>query len=124
MATIGVPIAYFPAGSDTGSQAFLQMSYAPSTGTILSETFYGQDDSGAYAEIAPEAGSTFAPLKIRLDSSGQSYFLSSDVELTADPDALEFGYRPLDSGTLLYAELNIVTSSGESAVSSATGTKP
>ncbi len=124
VATIGVPIAYFPAGSDTGSQAFLQMSYAPSTGTILSETFYGQDDSGAYAEIAPEAGSTFAPLKIRLDSSGQSYFLSSDVELTADPDALEFGYRPLDSGTLLYAELNIVTSSGESAVSSATGTKP
>ncbi len=59
VATIGVPIAYFLAGADTGSQAFLQMTYAPSTGTILSETFYGQDESGAFAEIAPSAGSTF-----------------------------------------------------------------
>jgi hypothetical protein len=124
VATIGVPIAYFEAGADSGSQAFLQMTYAPSTGTILSETFYGQDDSGAYAEIAPEAGSTFSPLKIRYDASGQSYFLSSDVELSADPDVLEFGYRPLDSGTVIFAELNIVTSSGAGATSSATGTKP
>ena len=125
VATIGVPIAYFAAGSDSGSQAFLQMSYAPSTGTILSETFYGQDASGAYAEIAPEAGSTFAPLKIRISSDGSlAYFLSSDVELSADPDVLEFGYRPLDSGTLLYAELNIETSSGATATTAATGTLP
>ena len=125
VATIGVPIAYFLAGAGSGSQAFLQMSYAPSTGTILSETFYGQDESGAYAEIAPAEGSTFAPLKIRLSSDGSmEYFLSSDIELSADPDALEFDYRPLDSGTLLYAELNIETSSGEIATSAATGTKP
>lgn len=125
VATIGVPIAYFLAGADSGSQAFLQMSYAPSTGTILSETFYGQDASGAFAEIAPEAGSTFAPLKIRVDASGRNYFVSSPVELSADPDLLEFGYRPLDSGTVLYAELNILTSSSNvPAISSATGTKP
>jgi hypothetical protein len=125
VATIGVPIAYFPAGADTGSQAFLQMTYAPSTGTILSETFYGQDDSGAYAEIAPDAGSTFAPLKIRYDGSTREYFVSSPVELSADPDALEFGYRPLDSGTVIYAELDIFTSSsGTPAISSAIGTKP
>lgn len=125
VATIGVPIAYFLAGADTGFQAFLQMSYAPSTGTILSETFYGQDESGAYAEIAPAAGSTFQPLKTRLSSDGSmEYFLSSDVALSADPDALEFEYRPLPSGTLLYAELDIETSSGEIATSSATGTKP
>ena len=36
VATIGVPIAYYPAGSNTGSKAFLQMTYAPSTGTIAS----------------------------------------------------------------------------------------
>ncbi len=125
VATIGVPIAYFAAGAGSGSQAFLQMSYAPSTGTILSETFYGQDDSGAYAEIAPEAGSTFAPLKIRISGDGSlAYFLSSDVTLSADPDVLTFDYRPLDSGTLLYAELNIETSSGATATSAATGTLP
>ena len=125
VATIGVPIAYFPAGADSGSQAFLQMIYAPSTGTILSETFYGQDDSGAYSEIAPEAGSTFAPLKIRLSADGSlAYFLASDIELSADPDVLQFGYRQLDSGTLLYAELNIETSSGATATSAATGTLP
>jgi len=125
VATIGVPIAYFLAGAGSGSQAFLQMSYAPSTGTILSETFYGQDESGAYAEIAPAEGSTFAPLKIRVSSDGSmEYFLSSDIELSADPDALVFAYRPLDSGTLLYAEVTIETSSGEIATSAATGTKP
>ena len=125
VATIGVPIAYFAPGADSGLQAFLQMSYAPSTGTILSETFYGQDDSGAYAEIAPEAGSTFAPMKIRISSDGSlAYFVSSDVELSADPDLLSFDYRPLDSGTVLYAELNISTSSGATATSSATGTLP
>jgi hypothetical protein len=125
VATIGVPIAYFAPGADSGSQAFLQMSYAPSTGTILSETFYGQDESGAYAEIAPESGSTFAPLKISIAADGSmAYFLSSDVELSADPDVLSFDYRPLDSGTLLYAELNIETSSGATATSSATGTLP
>ena len=125
VATIGVPIAYFAPGASSGSQAFLQMSYAPSTGTILSETFYGQDESGAYAEIAPEAGSTFAPLKIRISGDGSmAYFLSSDVSLSADPDVLTFDYRPLDSGTLLYAELNIETSSGATATSAATGTLP
>ena len=61
VATIGVPIAYFAAGASSGSQAFLQMSYAPSTGTILSETFYGQDDSGAYSEIAPDRGEHLRP---------------------------------------------------------------
>jgi hypothetical protein len=125
IATIGVPIAYFPAGSDSGSQAFLQMTYAPSTGTILSETFYGQDESGAYSEIAPAAGSTFAPLKIRLESDGSaSFFLASDVELSADPDALQFGYRKLESGTIVYAELNIENSAGVNATSAATGTLP
>ena len=101
------------------------MSYAPSTGTILSETFYGQDESGAYAEIAPEAGSTFAPLKISIASDGsRTYFLSSDVELSADPDALSFDYRALESGTLLYAELVIQDSAGGTAISAATGTIP
>ena len=125
VATIGVPIAYFLSGAGTGTQAFLQMSYAPSTGTILSETFYGQDESGAYAEIAPEAGSTFAPLKISIASDGsRTYFLSSDVELSADPDALTFDYRALESGTLLYAELVIQDSAGGTAISAATGTIP
>ncbi|HEX7834526.1 MAG TPA: clostripain-related cysteine peptidase, partial [Pseudolysinimonas sp.] len=125
VATVGVPIAYFLPGAGTGSQAFLQMSYAPSTGTILSETFYGQDESGAYAEIAPEAGSTFAPLKISIANDGsRKYFLSSDVYLSADPDALSFDYRKLDSGTLLYAELVIQNSAGETDTSAATGTLP
>jgi hypothetical protein len=125
VATIGVPIAYFPAGASQGVQAFLQMTYAPSTGTILSETFYAQDDSGAYGEIAPEAGSTFSPLKIQIAADGsQSYFLSSDVGLAADPNALTFGYRQLDPGTQVYAELNIQTSTGEIATTSAVGTLP
>ena len=72
-----------------------------------------------------QRAATFAPLKIRISSDGSmAYFLSSDVELSADPDALEFEYRPLGSGTVLYAELNIETSSGATATTAATGTIP
>jgi hypothetical protein len=123
VATIGVPIAYYPAGSTTGSQAFLQMTYAPSTGTILSETFYGQDSSGAYSEIAPDPGATFEALKIDLASN--SFFQSSpQILLSADPDVLQFDYRPLPSGTTIYAEVVIENSAGQALAASGTGVKP
>lgn len=123
VATIGVPIAYYPAGSTSGSQAFLQMTYAPSTGTILSETFYGQDSSGAYSEIAPDPGATFEALKIDLASN--AFFQSSpSILLSADPDALQFEYRPLASGTTVYAEVVIENSAGQALSAGGTGVKP
>jgi hypothetical protein len=123
VATIGVPIAYYPAGSDNGTQAFLQMTYAPSTGTILSETFYGQDSSGAYSELAPDPGATFEALKIDL-ASNQFFQSSPSVLLSADPDVLTFDYRKLPAGTTVYAEVVIQNSAGDAAVSSATGVIP
>ncbi|MGN6503039.1 MAG: clostripain-related cysteine peptidase [Pseudolysinimonas sp.] len=123
VATIGVPIAYYPAGSNTGSKAFLQMTYAPSTGTILSETFYGQDPSGAYAEIAPEDGATFEALKIDL-ASGKFFQSSPQILLSADTSLLTFDYRKLPSGTTVYAEVDIVNSAGEGDAASATGVIP
>jgi len=123
VATIGVPIAYYAAGSSSGSQAFLQMTYAPSTGTILSETFYGQDSSGAFSEIAPDPGATFEALKIDLATNG--YFQSTpSILLSADPDALQFEYRPLASGTTVYAEVVIENSAGQALSAGATGVKP
>jgi Clostripain family len=123
VATIGVPIAYYASGSSDGTQAFLQMTYAPSTGTILSETFYGPDASGAYSEIAPDAGATFEALKIDLNSN--NYFQSTPtVLLSADPDELTFDYRQLKSGTKVYAEVDIKNSAGDVAISSATGKLP
>ena len=123
VATIGVPIAYYPAGSSNGTQAFLQMTYAPSTGTILSETFYGADSSGNYSEIAPDPGATFEALKIDLASN--SFFQSSpSILLSADPDALGFEYRPLASGTTIYAEVVISNSAGQAISASGTGVKP
>lgn len=123
VATIGVPIAYYPAGSNSGTQAFLQMTYAPSTGTILSETFYGQDSSGAFAELAPDPGATFEALKIDLGSN--TFFQSSpSILLSADPDLLQFDYRPLPSGTTIYAEVVIVNSAGQALAASGTGVKP
>jgi hypothetical protein len=123
VATVGVPIAYYAGGSTNGTQAFLQMTYAPSTGTILSETFYGPDASGAYSEIAPDEGATFEALKVDLNSN--SYFQSTPtVLLSADPDKLTFDYRQLKSGTKVYAEVDIKNSAGEVAVSSATGKLP
>jgi hypothetical protein len=123
VATIGVPIAYYPAGSNNGTQAFLQMTYAPSTGTILSETFYGQDASGAYSEIAPDPGATFEALKIDLQSN-QFFQSTPQILLSADPDALVFDYRKLATGTTVYAEVVIQNSAGEAAISGATGVIP
>lgn len=123
VATIGVPIAYYPGGSTKGSKAFLQMTYAPSTGTILSETFYGADASGAYAEIAPDPGATFEALKI--DLAANAYFQSSpSILLSADPDKLTFDYRKLPSGTKVYAEVDIQNAAGDTAIASATGVIP
>jgi hypothetical protein len=123
IATIGVPIAYYPAGQTTGSKAFLQMTYAPSTGTILSETFYGQDASGAYAEIAPEKGATFEALKIDL-ASGAFFQSTPAILLDADTTKLAFDYRKLASGTKIYAEVDIVNSAGQGDAASATGVIP
>ena len=126
VATIGVPIAYFLPGDSQGSQAFLQMSYEPSTGTILSQTFYGYDpDAAAFSEISLVDGSTFSPLKISLGADGsETLFLASQVGIDTNPDNLAFGYRQLDSGTLLYAELTIESGTGELATTTATGTLP
>jgi hypothetical protein len=123
VATIGVPIAYYPAGSSSGSQAFLQMTYAPSTGTILSETFYGQDASGAYAEIAPEKGATFEALKVDL-ATGKFFQSTPQILLAADTSVLRFDYRKLPSGTKVYAEVDIVNAAGEGDSASATGVIP
>jgi hypothetical protein len=124
VATVGVPILYFPATGDP-TQGFLQMTYAPSTGTILSETFYGPDASGAYAEIFPESGATFEALKVRVRGGVYEYYRSAEgVALDADPDKLRFDYRRLDSGTTVYAEVRIENAAGQLAASAATGVIP
>lgn len=125
VATIGVPILYFASGASDGSQGFLQMTYQPSTGTILSQTFYGQDASGAFSEIAPDPGATFEALKVRATASGYAYFRSAEgVEIAADTDKLQFGYRKLEPGTTVFAQINIQNAAGETARASATGVIP
>lgn len=125
VATVGVPIAYFPSNSTQGVQGFLQMTYQPSTGTILSETFYGQDASGAFAELAPDPGATFEALKPKSTGQGFSYERSAPgTEVAADTNKLTFQYRPLPSGTAIYAEVIIQNAAGEGASAAATGTIP
>lgn len=124
VATIGVPILY-TAGSAQGTQGFLQMTYAPSTGTILSETFYGQDASGAFSEIAPESGAAFEALKVRAANGQLTYFRSAEgVNISADAAKLTFDYRALESGTDVYAEVRAVNSAGAGDAAWATGTIP
>jgi hypothetical protein len=124
VATIGVPILY-TAGSSAGTQGFLQMTYAPSTGTILSETFYGQDASGAFSEVSPESGAAFEALKVRPQNGQLTYFQSDPgVSISADTDTLQFGYRKLDSGTIVYAEIRAVNAAGEGDAAAATGVIP
>jgi hypothetical protein len=126
VATIGVPVAYFETAGSDGSQAFLQMTYQPNTGTILSETFYGYDpDAGAFSEIAPADGSTIAPLKPSIGQDGsEQLFLTSDLRVSADTDGIGFEYRALPSGTLVYAEIKVEDSAGNVATSAAAGTLP
>ncbi|HWH27135.1 MAG TPA: clostripain-related cysteine peptidase [Pseudolysinimonas sp.] len=129
VATIGVPIAYSANGSgDDVSQAFLQLTYQPSTGTILSQTFYGFDEgAGAYSEIAPAKRATILPLKTSLAAEGgEQLFIYGDWSdaLRADPDKLDYDYEALPSGAIVYAELMIQDAAGTSATSVATGTLP
>ncbi|HWM34754.1 MAG TPA: clostripain-related cysteine peptidase [Pseudolysinimonas sp.] len=124
VATIGVPILY-TAGSAANTQGFLQMTYAPSTGTILSETFYAQDASGAFSEVSPESGAAFEALKVHAEGGKLTYFRSDPgTQIAADTTKLQFDYRKLPSGTTIYAEVRAVNSAGKGDAASATGVIP
>ncbi|MBX3194324.1 MAG: hypothetical protein KF727_04405 [Microbacteriaceae bacterium] len=125
VATVGVPILYFAGGASQGSQGFLQMTYQPSTGTILSTTFYGQDSSGAFAELAPDSGASFEALMPKSTGEGFSYDRPAPgTEIAADTSRLQFQYQTLPSGTKIYAEIIVQNAAGEGASAAATGTIP
>jgi hypothetical protein len=107
-ATVSVPLQYYAPGGGDETEALLELSLDPATGSIVSETYYGYvPSSGAWGELAVEAQGLIVPLieQFDPDSGDLNWVPTSDTGLYADLSSLEYLVDPLPSGLRLVLEL-------------------
>ena len=107
-ATVSVPLQYWEPDSSENTDALLELSLDPATGSIISETYYGYvPSSGAWGELAVQDTGIIVPLIERFDpaADGLDWVPTTDVGLYADLDDLEYLVDPLPTGLRLVLEL-------------------
>ena len=105
---VDIPMAYFPPGSDAYYDVILDIVVDPGEGAILSETYYTIDEEGTFGELYADPEGIMVPSVLNLYPDGTSEWIAtSDVGVYADLPNLSYEYVPLDSGTEIYAELQI-----------------
>ena len=110
LATIDVPLAYYPPGDDTASYDDVLLSLVfDSDGNIVSETYYVyNDETDTYGELTTEPDGIIVPLVYQSNPDGTGEWVpTSDVGLYADLPNLVYDLEPLESGTQLYVELTV-----------------
>jgi hypothetical protein len=116
IATVDVPMAYYPPGSDDGYGDVLLSLVFDAEGSLLSETYYVYDEAlGTYGELTADPEGLIVPslLSVGLDGSFE-WVPSSDVGLYADLPSLSYDLESLPSGTELYVELTVTDFGGNS----------
>ena len=124
--TIDVPMGYYAPGSDTYQDTLLSLVTDGETGDILSESYYGYNDSlGAYGALATEPDGVIVPERLTQSADGsEEWVATSDYGLYADLASLSYDFTTLTSGTVLYLELYVIDFAGNRDVVSATVTVP
>ena len=119
--TIDVPLAYYEPGADEYSDVTLSITFDPSTGDVLNETYYVVDgQAGTYGELTADPEGLIVPKLLVVQPDGtQSWEPASDVGLYADLPNLLYDFPSLESGTELYAELSVTDFGGNSDAVSA-----
>ncbi len=110
LATIDVPLAYYPPGDDSASYDDVLLSLVfDSDGNIVSETYYVyNDETDTYGELTTEPDGIIVPLVYQSNPDGTGEWVpTSDVGLFADLPNLVYDLEPLESGTQLYVELSV-----------------
>jgi hypothetical protein len=120
--TIDVPMGYYAPGSDTYQDTLLSLVTDGDTGDILSESYYGYNDSlGAYGALATEPDGIIVPELLTQSADGtEEWVATNDYGLYADIAALSYDFTTLGSGTVLYLELYVIDFAGNRDVVSAT----
>jgi hypothetical protein len=127
LATIDVPLAYYPPGDDTASYDDVLLSLVfDSDGNIVSETYYVyNDETDTYGELTTEPDGIIVPLVYQSNPDGTGEWVpTSDVGLYADLPNLVYDLEPLESGTQLYVELTVSDFGGNEDFVSAYTTVP
>jgi hypothetical protein len=110
LATIDVPLAYYPPGDDSAGYDDVLLSLVfDSDGNIVSETYYVyNDETDTYGELTTEPDGIIVPLVYQSNPDGTGEWVpTSDVGLYADLPNLVYDLEPLTSGTQLYVELTV-----------------
>jgi len=120
--TIDVPLGYYPPGSETYQEALLSLVIDGESGDILSESYYGFNDSlGAYGALTTESDGIIVPEQLLQFADGtEEWVATSDYGLYADLPYLSYDFSTLESGTVLYLELSVIDFGGNYDVVSAT----
>lgn len=120
--TIDVPLGYYPPGSETYQEALLSLVIDGESGDILSESYYGFNDSlGAYGALTTESDGIIVPEQLLQFADGtEEWVATSDYGLYADLPYLSYDFSALESGTVLYLELSVIDFGGNYDVVSAT----
>lgn len=127
LATIDVPLAYYPPGDDSASYDDVLLSLVfDSDGNIVSETYYVyNDETDTYGELTTEPDGIIVPLVYQSNPDGTGEWVpTSDVGLFADLPNLVYDLEPLESGTQLYVELSVSDFGGNEDFVSAYATVP
>lgn len=116
LATIDVPMAYYPPGSDDGYGDVLLSLVFDSAGELISETYYVFDEElGTFGELTADPEGVIVPTLLFVGADGSSEWVpSSDVGLYADLPSLTYDLESLESGTQLYVELTVTDFGGNS----------
>lgn len=126
-ASVSVPLQYFAPGNGDQTDALLELSLDPATGSIISETYYGYvPANGAWGELAVEPQGLIVPLIEQYDpSTGDLEWVpTSDIGLYADLSSLQYLVDPLPSGLRLVLELWVYDFGGNGDYVSAVVTVP
>lgn len=127
LATIDVPLAYYPPGEGTTSYDDVLLSLVfDSDGNIVSETYYlYNEETDTYGELTTEPNGIIVPLVYQSNPDGTGEWVpTSDVGLFADLPNLVYDLEPLESGTQLYVELSVSDFGGNEDFVSAYATVP
>jgi hypothetical protein len=124
LATIDVPMVYYPPGRPNEVEnVLLSITFDTATSTVSDETYYVYNDrAGTYGELVIEAGGQLAPDVLVVAADGSETWSASPVRLDADPARLEYEFVDLAAGTTLYVELIVTDFGGNEATTGSTVT--
>lgn len=116
LATVDVPMTYYPPGDEGVAEDVLLSLVFDIEGNLLSETYYVYDaELGTFGELTADPEAIIVPTLLFVGADGSFEWVpSSDVGLYADLPALTYDLEDLPSGTELYVELTVTDFGGNS----------